>query len=342
MFAITITGPVVVVDDETDEPITDAKRLRTFDELHSGKETCSKYHADVLADLELKGGAVKLVFDAKAKKLCVVSEFTSTRKLNAAELRELIEDTSGQWSDGIGEGCFDSVMDKRNVFIDLSPDTGGKVTATQADDGKPAPKKSVAKIAAGALVKAAADGDLDKVKELVAAKTKLDTRGRYGWTPLISAIANDHLEVALYLIERGASPTTTDKEKTDPLKWAGLRSGWVKAHQNVKLAEALLDAGAPVDSPDEDGYTPMMWAANRGATKLVELLLARGADANAKTTEKCNSGRTALMLAQGIAAVRVLLAAGADPKAVEENELHTWEFHTGAAAKLLKEKAGLK
>jgi hypothetical protein len=342
MFTITVSGPVVVVDDETDEPITDAKRLRTFDRLHSGKETCSKYHADALADLELKGGAVKLVFDTKVKKLRVVSEFTGARRLTAAELRELMEDTSAQWSDGIGEGCFDSVMDKRNVFIELSPDTGGKVTATQTDDGKPAPKKSAAKVAAGALGKAAADGDPDKVKELVAAKAPLDTRGRYGWTPLIAAIANDHLEVALYLIERGASPTATDKEKTDPLKWAALRSGWVKAHQNVKLAEALLDAGAAVEARDKNGYTPLMWAANRGATKLVELLLARGADVNAKTTEKGNSGRTALMLAQGIAAVRVLLAAGADPKAVEENEMHTWEFHTGAAVKLLREKAGVK
>ena len=114
------------------------------------------------------------------------------------------------------------------------------------------------------------------------------------------------------------------------------------SHQNVKLAEALLDAGAPVDSRDAGGYTPLIWATNRGAVKLIELLLARGADANAKTTEKNNAGRTALMMANNVAAVRVLLAAGADPKAVEENDMPTWEFHKGAAAKLLKERAGAK
>jgi ankyrin repeat protein len=220
--------------------------------------------------------------------------------------------------------------------------SGKKVTATQADDGKPAPKKSAAKVTAGALVKAAAAGDLDAVKKHVVAKAKLDVRGQYGYSPLIAAIANDKLEVALYLIEQGPGVTFTDKEKNDPLKWAAIRSGWVMAHQNVRLAEALLDSGAPVDSRDKDGFTPLIWAANRGAVKLVKLLLARGADVNAKTTQKHNSGRTALMYSKDIAVVRVLLDAGADPKAVEENGMHTWEFHTGAAAKLLKERAGVK
>lgn len=338
MFTITVTGPVEVTDDATEKPITDAKRLAGFDGLNSGKETCSEYHSGELADLELKGGQVKLVFDKKAKKLRVISEFKSVRKLTAAELRELIEDTEGQWSDGIGEGCFDSVMDRRKVFIDLAPDTREKAKATQADDGKAAPKKSAGRVAAGALQKAAETGDLDKVKELVAAKAPLDTRGKYGWTPLIAAIANDHLKVALYLIEQGASPTATDKDKTDPLMWAAIRSDWVP-HRNVKLAEALLDAGAPVDSRDEDGRTPLM----RGTgVNLAELLIARGADVNAKATGEGYVGRTPLMFAESIAVVRVLLDAGADPKSVDDEGMHTWEHHTGAAKRLLQEKAGVK
>lgn len=338
VFLITVTGPVAVIDDATEKPITDAKQLATFDGLTSGKETCAKYHSGELADLELTGGQVKLVFDAKAKKLRVVSEFRSERKLTAAELRELIDDTQGQWSDGIGEGCFDSVMDRRKVFIDLAPDTKEKAKATQADDGKRAPKKSPAKIAAGALQKAAEEGDLDRVKELVAAKAPLDTRGKHGWTPLIAAIANDHLKVALYLIEQGASPTATDKEKNSPLMWAAIRSDWV-SHRNVKLAEALLDAGAEVDSRDEEGCTPLM----RGTgVKLAELLIARGADVNAKATGEGYVGRTPLMFAESVAVARLLLDAGADPKAVDDDGMHTWEHHAGAAARLLKDRAGVK
>src|SRR5688572_1253884 len=80
MFLVAVSGPVVVTDDATEDPITDPARLRTFDGLHSGKETCSKYHSGSVADLELTGGAVKLVFDDASKKLRVVSEFTSPRK----------------------------------------------------------------------------------------------------------------------------------------------------------------------------------------------------------------------------------------------------------------------
>ena len=223
MITITISGPVEVTDDATEEVIKDPDRLKQFGGLSSGRETCSKYHHGKVLDLDLKGGAVTLVFDAAKKKLRVVSEFTSARKLTAKELELLVDDTSGQWSDGIGEGCFDSVMDKKKVFIDLSPMSGGKVTAKQADDGTPAPKPK----AVNEVWKAVAAGDLDAVKKLVAAKAKLDSRGKGGHTPLTEAISGDHTAIALFLIENGANPSVTDKYRTTPLEWAALRSEWV-------------------------------------------------------------------------------------------------------------------
>jgi hypothetical protein len=340
MFVVTISGPVVVTDDATGEPITDPERLATFDGLNSGRETCSKYHHGTVADLGLRGGQVRLVFDAAKKKLLVVSAFDSRRRLTKRELAELIDDTRGQWSDGIGEGCFDAVMDRRKVSIDLSPGTGGRATATQAEDDRPMPRVSAAKGSAADLVKAAGTGDLPKVKELVAAGAKLDGRGQHGHTPLTAAISGDHLDAALYLIERGADVTLKDKSGTDPLRWAAIRSGWVTKHQNVRLATALLDKGAAVDTRDKDGFTPLIWAANRGAVKLVELLSARGADVNARTTEKYNAGRTALYMAGNIGVVRVLLTAGADPRALTEDGGPTWEQQTPAVAKLLKAAAG--
>jgi hypothetical protein len=337
MITITISGPVEVTDDATDDPVTDPKRLREFDGLSSGRETCAKYHHGPVEDLDLKGGAVTLVFDASKKKLRVVSEFTSARKLTAKELALLVDDTRGQWSDGIGEGCFDRVMDKKKVVIDLTP-YGGKATATQTDDGKPAPKPK----AVGELWKAVAAGDLEQVKALVAGKAKLDTRGKNGHTPLTEAISGDKTEIALSLIEHGANPNATDKHRCPPLRWAAIRSGWVMRHQNVKVAEALLDRGAVLDERDKDGFTPLIWAANRAAAKLVKLLIDRGADVNARTTQKYNEGRTALMLAKDAATIRVLLDAGADPKAVDKHGQHTWDGQSAAVAKILKEAAGVK
>jgi ankyrin repeat protein len=340
MFTIAVSGPVVVTDNATDKPITDPVRLRTFHGLSSGRETCAKYHDGPVADLDLKGGAVTLAFDEKSKKLRIVSVFTGTRKLTPAELKALVADTDGQWNDGIGEGCFDRVAEKKKVTIDLTP-FGRKPTTTQVDDGTPPPRVSAGKAAGAALAKAAGDGDLAAVQRLVAAGANITARDRYGRPALTAAIAGDHTDVALFLLERGADPNAADKVKWPPLSWAGLRSGWVK-HQNVKLAEALLAAGADVNGRNKDGYTVLHWASNRGSARLVELLVGRGADVNAKTTEKYNAGRTPLMLATGVEVVRMLLAAGADVTVADENGETAATLLNGAARKLVVEKTGGK
>ena len=44
----------------------------------------------------------------------------------------------------------------------------------------------------------------------------------------------------------------------------------------------LLDAGAPLDTKSSSGGTALMFAAAAGYTDIVRLLLARGADVNAR------------------------------------------------------------
>ena len=48
------------------------------------------------------------------------------------------------------------------------------------------------------------------------------------------------------------------------------------------LIKRLIDRGASVNARDQDGWTPLHWAADSGRTESVTLLLAKGADANAK------------------------------------------------------------
>jgi ankyrin repeat protein len=100
---------------------------------------------------------------------------------------------------------------------------------------------------------------------------------------------------------------------------------------DVKLAEALLDAGAEVNRRDADGITPLMQAA-RGRRpnisdpaptdhpEVVELLIKRGADVNAKT----DSGFEALFWAARYGHVRtakVLIDHGADVNAKDQHGL---------------------
>jgi ankyrin repeat protein len=193
------------------------------------------------------------------------------------------------------------------------------------------------------LGKAAAAGDLDAVKALIAGKSKIDARtGKGGRTPLLEAINYRHLPVALYLIKQKADPNLPDPEGKTPLIWSAIASRLV-GNKIIPVVRALLKAGADVNLTDTDGMTPLMWAADRGVT-FVKLLLKRGADVKALTTMEDNSGRNVLAFGHGRNApeLRLLLAAGADPNVVDDNGQHTWDFHTGEAAELLKKAAGVK
>jgi ankyrin repeat protein len=192
------------------------------------------------------------------------------------------------------------------------------------------------------LGKGAAAGDLDAVQALLAKKSKIDARtGKGGRTPLLEAINYRHLDVALYLIERGADPNLPDPQGRTPLIWSAIASRLV-GNKIIPVVRALLKAGADVNLADHDGTTPLMWAADRGVT-FVRLLLKRGADVTPRTTREDNSGRTVLMFAKGIPVLKLLLAAGADPKAVDDEGKHTWDFHRDPAdAKFLKDAAGVK
>lgn len=69
---------------------------------------------------------------------------------------------------------------------------------------------------------------------------------------------------------------------------------------------ALLDAGASVHAREEGGITALMWAATRHDLELIELLLARGADAAAVD----DRGRSAAVKALGDEATLAALRAG--------------------------------
>lgn len=78
----------------------------------------------------------------------------------------------------------------------------------------------------------------------------------------------------------------------------------------MAVAEWLLRAGADIDLPDDNGFTPLHYAAHSGFLPLVKLLLERGANPNARTS---NELRTPLHLAAAMghtAVLAVLMANG--------------------------------
>jgi ankyrin repeat protein len=89
------------------------------------------------------------------------------------------------------------------------------------------------------------------------------------------------------------------------------------------IAQQLLDAGAQVNAQDRYGWSALHFAAANGMSEVASCLLQSGADLD--TREKSQS-RAPLMIAAAHGAwrvIEVLLAAGADPTAAD-GELHVY------------------
>lgn len=203
----------------------------------------------------------------------------------------------------------------------------------QAVDPTPDPEPSDP---AEALLHAVACGDVARARALLDAGLDPDL-GRAQDTPLLVACVRGEEDVALLLVERGASVTATRVADQTALFWAavhGLRSlatqlvargadvnradrwGGVPLHEaakgnHVELVRDLIRWGADPRAAYHDGRSPVWFAAYSGRAEAVLALLDAGLDVNEPV-----SGSTLLSLAVGenhLALVRALLNRGADP-----------------------------
>jgi hypothetical protein len=85
--------------------VNSGRLLRELDGARS-EEVCGNFLNYDLADLGVSGGAIKLVHEASKGQLWVLTEYRSPIELDQSQLAKLAEQTFGQWTDGIGEACF--------------------------------------------------------------------------------------------------------------------------------------------------------------------------------------------------------------------------------------------
>jgi hypothetical protein len=270
---ITVTGLVRVTDDATGEALADAKRLGRVAKLKYTEQKVSDYFGPKMAALEVTGGDIRLA--AADSGLTVTSVFKAPRPLTAEQLALLVEETTGQWSDGIGEGCFDEAAERLGVEIDLCPDRS-QVTVAVVDDGKPVRAKSPKRIANDKLVKAAQDGDLEGVQSALAAGADVDaTDPKNKWTALFWSTCRGteaHTAIALGLIAAGADVNAKCSSST-PLM-SEVRTVVGRSRTSLEVVQALLVAGA---DPNQTYVRDRVLTLAKDHPELRELLLAAGA-----------------------------------------------------------------
>jgi ankyrin repeat protein len=154
------------------------------------------------------------------------------------------------------------------------------------------------------LVFAAREGDLESAAKLLDAGAPIDQQTEYGWTALLTAVNNRNYQLAKLLVERGANVNLANKGGWTPLYLA-------TDNRNIEGGDY------PVPRPDMDQL------------QLIELLLQKGADPNARVKDNTltrtiftmqwfyENGATAFVRAaqsSDIALMKLLLKYGADPK----------------------------
>ncbi|XP_048247258.1 ankyrin repeat domain-containing protein 50-like isoform X2 [Haliotis rufescens] len=134
------------------------------------------------------------------------------------------------------------------------------------------------------LHKASAEGDLDRVKQIMSCGLKnVNTRGLYGLTPLMLAAQNGHYDVFEYLHTEGADMTLTDRDGDHILSMACV-GGNIDIVKYVVLKEPFLN----INRGRTDGRTALMWAARHGNKTMFDYLLEKGANCSSEDIEGDN------------------------------------------------------
>lgn len=146
------------------------------------------------------------------------------------------------------------------------------------------------------LAYAAAYGNLDIVKLLLARGADINGQVAYGDVPLIKAAEHGNQDIIVYLLEQGADVNKPNAFGISPF------IGFCAAG-SVELVQLALKHGGKVNEsyvqrtqPHQGGknYSALQAAVARGKTDVVKLLLAHGGDPNIKDAR----GNTCLDLAR--------------------------------------------
>jgi len=185
-----------------------------------------------------------------------------------------------------------------------APSKAAQPVEPVAEAAKPEPP--TAKAPDISIHKAAIDGNIEAVKQHLAAGADVNAKDDNGWTPLHEAAWHGRKEIVELLIANGADVNPQDVNGWTPLHHAA-RNG------HKEIAELLIAKGADVDAKNEDGETPLDWAIRNEQTKIADLLRKRGG----KTGEEVLAGES-ILGAVNIGDIKLVeqhLAAGADVNA---------------------------
>ncbi|MHC4426524.1 MAG: outer membrane protein assembly factor BamB family protein, partial [Planctomycetota bacterium] len=138
----------------------------------------------------------------------------------------------------------------KNMYAFISAKSGSDKTPLTKHEAKEISSAKVESSQAKTLHEAAADGDSESVKSLIAGGADVNATNNWGWTPLYSAAAVGHGDIVNLLIAKGADVNAPSKLGVTPLHFA-VNNG------DRDIARLLIKNGAGCRTVDKSGVTPL-------------------------------------------------------------------------------------
>jgi len=150
-------------------------------------------------------------------------------------------------------------------------------------------------------------GELERVKAMVSAAPALVNARSEAGSAVLTAVYHRHKEIVNLLVARGAELTLFD----------ACAAGELERVERL-IAEASGPTPIDINAHSDDGWTPLHLAAFFGHVKVMELLLAHGADVAARSANPTgNTPLHAALAANQKMAVGLLIGHGADVNALD-------------------------
>ncbi|KAF1953309.1 ankyrin [Byssothecium circinans] len=165
------------------------------------------------------------------------------------------------------------------------------------------------------FLRAVMHGDIETVKKQVELGVYPDSQSDDGYSPLVIAILEGHIDVLKFLLDVGADADVNSRNRSLP----PLVHALMITRTGPEMMQLLLDRGAilnAISGPDQKNA--LHWAVSEGKAEAVEFLLEKGLDIEAK----CSRERTPLILAAEAGhthIAKVLCAKGASLDARSKN-----------------------
>ncbi len=160
------------------------------------------------------------------------------------------------------------------------------------------------------ISEAAANGHVEVVRFVLENEPDLNRRTRLAQAALYPAAVNGHAEVVKHLVEYDIDVNRCSREGAE----TALHRAALNGHPEV--IRILLENGADINGEGRGAGTPLLWAAYAGQIGAAEMLLACGADINDKSTlSRCGTALHAAVSHDQPKMVQYLLAKGADVNA---------------------------